>query len=70
MAYESHLNTTEEPESNVKAIAFKAKQISEEIDSDEANDDENISMLARRLNNLIKKGKKFKNFSKSNKFDA
>src|SRR5262249_5697050 len=71
MAYESHLDTTEESVNNTKAIAFKAKQVVDS-DSDKDSDNESFNMLARRFSKFFKKnkGKKFKIFNKPNNYDA
>ena len=67
MAYESHLDTTKELESNKKAVAVKAKKVVvKESDSDESSDeDEEVNSFAQRLHKILKKqGKKFVNYKK------
>ncbi len=69
LAYESHINTTEEAEGSSRAIAFKARKVTnDETDSDD-DMEENIGMLARKLSKFFK-GKKYNNFNKTNKSSA
>ena len=73
MAYESHIKTTQGTESSTKGIAFKAKEIMQnqtETDVSDDEEEEDINLLARRLNRLFKKqrGKKFSVFKKSTEY--
>ena len=73
MAYESHIKTTQGAESSTKGIAFKAKEtMQNEIETDDSDDEEeeDINLLARRLNRLFKRqrGKKFSVFKKSTEY--
>ena len=73
MAYESHIKTMQGADSSTKGIAFKAKEtMQNEIETDDSDDEEeeDINLLARRLNRLFKKqrGKKFSVFKKSTEY--
>ena len=73
MAYESHIKTTQGAEGSTKGIAFKVKEIMQnETETDDSDDEkeEDINLLARRLNRLFKKqrGKKFSVFKKSTEY--
>ena len=73
MAYESHIKTTQKAEGSTKGIAFKVKEMMQnETETDDSDDEkeEDINLLARRLNRLFKRqrGKKFSVFKKSTEY--
>ena len=73
MAYESHIKTTQGTEGGTKGITFKVKEMMQnETETDDSDDEkeEDINLLARRLNRLLKKqrGKKSIVFKKSTEY--
>ena len=73
MAYESHIKTTQGTKGSTKGIAFKVKEMMQngnETDDSDDEKEEDINLLARRLNRLFKKqrGKKFSVFKKSTEY--
>ena len=74
MAYQSHIDATEEAKGSKEAITFKAKEVAiDESDSDNSSDkSDNINFLARRISRILRKnqGKKFVKKFETKKYDA